>query len=177
MLEEPILDVLGDVRNDGRMHSLMEFIQPNDVQVRHIAEQLRFDENPVRSVQNFVNAYVSYFIEEIDLWRPPCEVLASRQGDCEKTAVLMVSLLRNYFSGEDVFVVVGKIFDRKKLYGHAWVELNGKFLESTLPYDKLIDESKYHPMVKFNDYRAYSHDVNPFGYVYVDDRYSMRLRK
>lgn len=96
--------------------------------------------------------YTSY-----DFWNFPAETLRDEMGDCEDTAILLCSLLRNRLSEDEVFVTVG-LFDS---FGHSWVTIydeNGRpiVLETTGSNVVMINESltespPYKPVFRFND--------------------------
>jgi len=176
MQDEPLADVIGDIRGDGQMHSLMELVQPYDKEVKRISEILNIDNRFVPNCMDFVGNYIRYRTTTIGLWLTPSEVLELQEGDCEKTSILLASLLRTIYSGEDVFVVLGLVNEDGQEKGHAWVELNEQILESTRDSHFLMDASKYKALLKFNDYRAYEMDKNPFGYMALSDRYQLALR-
>lgn len=177
MDSEPISDVLADVRQDGQLHSLKDFIQPHDPSVEKMSSILEKSPDFVKACQDFVHELVKYEMSTVGVWITPDEVLSLKHGDCEKTAVLLVSLLRTQYSGDEVFVVVGLSNDNGKWYGHAWAELQGDILESTNSSLFKVNPTKYRPYVKFNDYKAYGLDSNPFGYIILQERYGLKVRK
>jgi transglutaminase-like putative cysteine protease len=162
-----VTDYVGDVRNDGVMRSLMAFVQPDDSIVRIIAGELREPPDFVLACRYYVNKHIRYYKEANDLWRTPREVLDLGYGDCEKSSVLLASLLRYSYSGDEVFVVIGQIRDQKREYGHAWVQLKETILESTKDVNYRANPANYFPELMFSDQRAYKITDNDFGYIPV----------
>lgn len=96
---------------------------------------------------------LKYLIERstVDFWQYPSETLAWGYGDCEDSSICLCSLLRaGGIAPERVWVVVGTVNG----YGHAWVELDGRILETTLasaPNPVSRDYVEYTPRWRFND--------------------------
>lgn len=91
---------------------------------------------------------VSYRSDDGEFWHFPDEVIGQREGDCDDSALLLVSMLRRFYPADRVYAVVGTY----RGLGHAWVELDGEILETTYTYAHSVpDPQNYHPMVKFND--------------------------
>jgi hypothetical protein len=66
----------------------------------------------------------------------PMQVASIGESNCVGKSILLASLLRNRYSADDVYVVVGE-YVKEKVGGHAWVNLrkNGSWylLEATMP--------------------------------------------
>jgi len=77
----------------------------------------------------------------VDFWNFPGETLRDRMGDCEDSAVLLVSMIRRAFPSLDPYVSVGYFCPDGCVggpgFGHVWVSLleNGRWrvLDTTLP--------------------------------------------
>jgi len=95
----------------------------------------------------------SYRVTRIneEFWQLPSETIAWGYGDCDDTAILLCSLLRNFIPPERVSVVVG----RAGRWEHAWVQVDDKILETTLTAASLHSHSSsqndYRPEWRFND--------------------------
>lgn len=96
-----------------------------------------------------------------EFWQFPFETIDHGLGDCEDTAILLCSLLRNPLSPDEVQVAVGTYAG----YGHGWVSLvkDGEryVLETTLdrappggPY-QVLELHPYRPLLYFNDEQAF----------------------
>lgn len=95
--------------------------------------------------------------ETLDFWNFPSETLRDGIGDCEDTAILLCSILRNMLSEDEVFVT-GGLF---KGFGHAWVTIINNvgepiILETTgnnvvMVDTSLIENLPYEPIIRFND--------------------------
>ena len=106
-----------------------------------------------------------------DHWAFPAETLALGMGDCDDSATLLTSLLRNFLPQDRVFATVG-LFGRWG--GHVWVTaLNGRepfTLEATLaealPGPWVIpEEEPYIPFLRFNDRVAVEAKELPAGFL------------
>lgn len=160
MLE--LMDIKGDVRGDGQYHSLKDFVQPYDPLVMEIASVLTMSEDPVETAQDFVHRVIKYRKQNIEFWDYPAETLRRGEGDCDETAILLCSILRNYLSPEDVYVAVGNINGD----GHAWVVANWEIIESTASSGERVNEARYKPEVFFNDRYCYA-EPNGFGFIMI----------
>ncbi len=94
----------------------------------------------------------------IDYWNFPAETLRDRQGDCEDSTFLLVSLLRCALPGIPAYATVGTFEE----YGHVWTSVFdegiGDYLvmDTTLPRlpDNAPIESRtgaYQPLFRFNE--------------------------
>ncbi len=87
----------------------------------------------------------SYRSDDGEMWRFPAETISLGYGDCDDTAILLVSLLDNF---TNAYVAAGSY----KGYGHAWAQLNGTILDSTYASARPVpDPQDYIPYVLFND--------------------------
>lgn len=84
-------------------------------------------------------------------WEYPDEALSWKFADCEGTSIALCALLREYGIGpERVWVVVGELPPGR----HAWVEIDGHILETTLssaPNPSWRAFNGYAPAWRFND--------------------------
>ncbi len=97
---------------------------------------------------DFVCKSVSYKSDNGEFWFFPDEVIRRRAGDCDDSAILLCSLLRNFYPPNRVYVVAGTYRD----LGHAWVELDGEILEPTYTSARPVsDPQNYRKYAKFND--------------------------
>jgi len=91
---------------------------------------------------------VSYRSDDGEFWYFPDETLARNAGDCDDSSLLLLSMLRRFYSPDRVYAVAGTY----QRLGHMWVELDGKILETTYSYAHAVsDPQNYNPMFKFND--------------------------
>jgi transglutaminase-like putative cysteine protease len=105
-----------------------------------------------------------------DHWGFPAETLALGMGDCDDSAVLLTSLLRNFLPEDRVFATAG-LFGRWG--GHVWVSAYGSgafVLEATLsealPGPWVIpEEEPYFPIIRFNDRRVVEVSELPEGFL------------
>ncbi|MDD5547092.1 MAG: hypothetical protein PHO67_08080 [Candidatus Omnitrophica bacterium] len=93
-----------------------------------------------------------------DFWELPWETLdPPRYGDCEGSATVLVSLLRNFMPENEVYCTVGTYTG----WGHAWVSIvqGSSFftLDTTIPEAKIegvsavAEGDPYVPYIRFND--------------------------
>lgn len=105
-----------------------------------------------------VNAYIPYTPDAyyFDFWKTATETYDSRQGDCEDTAILLVSAAR--FIKFPVQFAIGYYVHGGERYGHGWAYYDSKslvgrvVLETTwetevTPGSWLPAQSSYHPTV------------------------------
>jgi len=91
---------------------------------------------------------VTYRSDDGEFWYTPSETLRQRAGDCDDSAILLVSMLRQFYPADRVYVAVGPY----RGLGHAWVELDGQILEATYTYaHPVADPQNYHAYALFND--------------------------
>jgi len=89
---------------------------------------------------------VSYRSDDGEWWEFPDEAIRDRASDCDGSANLLTSLLRS--AGFNAHTVVGSY----RGFGHAWVALDGKILETTYTYAHDVpDPQNYRAYAKFND--------------------------
>jgi len=118
-----------------------------------------------------------------EFWQFPFETIDHGLGDCEDTAILLCSLLRNPLSADEVHVGVGTYAG----YGHGWVSLlkDGEryVLETTLaaafpggPY-QVLEASPYRPLFYFNDEQAFEANggLGELGGAPWEDKGKLRL--
>lgn len=124
---------------------------PNRIQDYH--EKISFlNGNPIvrMPLKRSVNVY--------DFWELPWEVLdPPRYGDCEGSAMLLVSMLRNHLSPGEVYCTIGTYEGS----GHAWVTVVSGGSRYTLDTTKpqaapggalsIAEDDPYVPYIRFND--------------------------
>jgi len=168
-------DFLAKVRNDGKYHGVIELVQPNDPEVREIAEILSNSPDFIHSAQQFVNTFTSYENEQGDYWHPPKDTLAKEAGDCDCKSILLCSILRNRIPAEKIFCAFGLWILDGETTGHMWVvteDDNGedRVIESTAGPDHKL-RGRYILQAMFNDQYCFAtpeglkefdlHVVNP----------------
>lgn len=88
-----------------------------------------------------------------DYWNFPSETLRDGVGDCEDTAILLVSILRRRFPGLPAYVTVGYY----QGYGHVWVGLfrdgQWRVLDTTLrrPVPPPVEGPPYRALFRFHE--------------------------
>ncbi|GAJ02274.1 unnamed protein product, partial [marine sediment metagenome] len=126
----------------GQRYDLREFVQPDNPDVVESYSQIGPD---VWGCLDFVCRNIDYTRDIGEHWKFPSETLASGQGDCEDSSILLVSLLNNFTSS---YVVLGDY----QGYGHAWCQFDGQILESTYTQARPVtDPGNYEPLVLFNN--------------------------
>ena len=95
--------------------------------------------------------------EQYDFWNFPAETMRDMTGDCEDSAHLLCSILRNKLSEDEIFVTVGFFED----IGHAWVVIFNDIgepivLETTddniiKVSESIIEGEPYYPAFRYND--------------------------
>ncbi len=133
---------LVSVRYPGQRHDIRSFVQPDNPDVVAVYSQIGPD---AWQLLDFVCRHVSYKSEVGEHWQFPSETLARGQGDCEDSALLTCSLLRNFNDG---YVALGNY----QGYGHAWVDRGGQIYETTYTRAQPVpDPEHYIPYCLFND--------------------------
>jgi len=154
-------DLLASVRHDDNFHSITELVQPEDLEVRNVAQVLSESPDFVEACQGFVNSFTTYQREIGDYWTTPAEILRQRSGDCDDKAILLTSLLRNRIPAEKVFCAFGYWRVNGKRDGHMWVVMEGpndadRIIEATAgPGDSL--RGHYTLEALFNDVYAFAY--------------------
>ena len=165
-----VSDIQGKVRRDGKLYSLKSFITPTEPLIRDLAATLYQGGNFVKDAQDFVHSEIKYKSDIGDFWKYPVSVLSDGYDDCEGTAVLLCSILRNYIPAEDVYCVAGNW----KGEGHCWCvagDPDWHILETTRSSNRPAKEKDYSPDVFFNDQYCYG-KPSDFGFLLVGERYS-----
>lgn len=152
-------DLAADVRYSNKHEAIKNLVQPNDPEVRDLARVLVADADFVAASQAFVHSFTKYRTEIGDYWRMPAEMLDSREGDCDDSAILLCSILRNYIPADKVFCAVG-LWNGD---GHMWVVTDSgsgrdRIVESTASPDATI-RGNYKIEAIFNDRFALSTDL------------------
>ena len=118
---------------------LSEFITPDALEVKNlfgeITDGITSTENKVRACHRWVANNVKYkqFISgrlwvegkssvQKDLWLSPSLVKQVRVGNCANKAFLLTSLLRNELGSNEVYCVLGNLYNGK-VGGHAWTQV------------------------------------------------------
>jgi len=153
-------DILGDVRHNGKFHSVTSLVQPINPEVQELADVLIQDRDFVEAAQDFVNSFTPYVEEENDFWRTPSETLDLEGGDCDDKAILLCSILRNYLEPDEVYCAFGTWETDGEEDGHMWVVTSGRnhedrIVESTASSSKPL-KGKYKLMGMFNDKYAFA---------------------
>lgn len=131
------------VRGFGEWHDVRDFVQPHDLQVQAVVQQVGPD---WWELYRYVCEEFDYRSEAVEYWEFPSEVLASGAADCEGTSILLASLLKA--AGTQAYVVIGAYYG----YGHAWVQPDNQILETTLTEPILVDDPQnYKPYFYFDD--------------------------
>jgi len=163
-------DLLADVRHDHEHHSIRSLVQPDDQEVREVARLLVQATDFISAAQEFVNSFTTYGAEVGDFWRTPSETLekstlapAEAGVDCDDSAILLCSILRNYIPPDQVYCAFGLWAMGGKTDGHMFVVTKGeggedRILESTAPPGK-VTKGKYVIYGMFNDKYCFSTDI------------------
>ena len=157
-------DLLADVRHDQKHHSIRSLVQVDDPEVREIARVLVQATDFISGAQEFVNSFTTYGSEVGDFWRTPSETLEKQTGvDCDDSAILLCSILRNYLPPDQVYCAFGLWVMGGKADGHMFVVTKGeggedRILESTAPPGKSL-RGKYVIYGMFNDSYCFSTDI------------------
>lgn len=164
-------NLLADVRWDENYHGIRGLVQPQNPLVKKIADVLINAPDFIEATQDFVHTYTTYESEIGDFWAMPEEMLDKRSGDCDDSAILVCSILRNYIPADQVFCAVG-VKRNGKTEGHMWVQLNTGgddfIVESTAGSNAPL-RGKYVLSALFNDKYAFATEngLKEFGLVPV----------
>ena len=207
---DEVVDV-GFQRFKGETFDLREFVMPNTLMVKKAAEgrtpvecynfvvieiKYPYREKLPKGLDILVNLFADLHIlfrhpprpklsfAPLDFWKLPNETLRDNVGDCEDSSFLTASLMRAAgASTSEVYAVIGTVEISGMHYGHAWVEYDGKILETTYdippevyPETKDLYGSVYFPEIRFNDekvealyypktQKAFSLDTNMKEYI------------
>ncbi|KKK64944.1 hypothetical protein LCGC14_2979100 [marine sediment metagenome] len=153
-------DLLANVRRDRQFHSIRNLVQPDDPNVKEVADVLIQAPDFIEAAQDFVAEFASYQEEVGDYWGFPFETLAFKYGDCDDLAILLCSILRNGISADKVFCAIGTWEKRGEETGHMWVTIvnqNGRdrIVEATAPSYKRTGGT-YRLSAIFNDEYTWS---------------------
>ncbi len=168
-------DLLANVRWDGRYHSIRALVQPHDPDVMELAQILHGTPDFIEACHAFVHAFTTYQEEVGDYWRTPAESMDQKAIDCDDSAILLCSLLRNYLPPDQVFCSVGIWAKRGKSGGHMWVTVKefgkpARLLESTGPSTR-EPSGVYHLSALFNDEYTFAtkRGLKEFGLIPVEE--------
>lgn len=83
------------------------------------------DATDVLSIWKKVSEYITYKLDEGNIWQSPRQTYELRTGDCEDINLLFLAVLR--YRGYDAELVVGSTAPEETTVNHAWVvlRLNG----------------------------------------------------
>ena len=131
------------VRYPGEWHEVRDFIMPSAPGVQRIYSRVGAN---IWDLFDFVARNFSYRRDIGEFWQFPEETIATKQGDCEDTSILLTSLLRNF---SNAYTVLGSY----KNLAHAWVASHdGTILESTYTQARIVpDREEYRPYFLFNE--------------------------
>jgi len=135
---------LVNVRYSGQWYDIRDFVQPSDPDVITVFKQYGPD---YWALFDFVCRHVSYRLDIGEFFQFPPETLDRQLGDCEDSANLLTSLLRN---SRDIpaYSVLGAYCG----YGHAWCYTQGQILETTFTRAMTtIDPQNYYPYVYYDE--------------------------
>ena len=154
-------DLLASVRHDNEFHSITSLVQPDDPEVKKIAQVLMQADDFVKASQEFVNSFTDFKHEEGDYWSTPAEILERQSGDCDCKSILLTSILRNGMPADKVFCAFGHWSKNGDKEGHMWVALEGtekadKIIEATAGPDAPL-RGHYTTEAIFNDRYAFSY--------------------
>ncbi|GAI62925.1 unnamed protein product, partial [marine sediment metagenome] len=161
-------DLLADVRHDHEYHSIRSLVQVDDPEVREVARVLVQSSDFLTTAQEFVNSFTTYGSEVGDFWRTPSETLEKSDEpdpgvDCDDSAILLCSILRNYIPPDQVYCAFGLWTMGGKTDGHMFVVTKGeggedRLLESTAPPGKSL-RGNYVIYGIFNDSYCFATDI------------------
>lgn len=149
-------EIVAPVRGTAERYPLRSFVIPQDV----IPEAQQFQRDTI--ADSIVAAWqgtidrVLYWQDYGEFFKYPRETWDSRLGDCEDSAILLTSIIRNYM--QHVYVAIGFFLS----YGHSWTVVSlpeGDYvIESTLssmPPDpwliRVQETNEYVPYIYFNN--------------------------
>ena len=156
-------DILADVKNDDQYHSICSLVQPNDPEVKEVAQVLMQAPDFLTAAQEFVHSFTTYRLEVGDYWGPPAETLRNEAGDCDDLGILLCSLLRNGMPADKVYCAFGLWDYAGRTGGHLWVVVQDdsgedKVIEATASPD-FPGKGKYYLHGMFNDQYAFATDI------------------
>ncbi len=135
-------EYLVSVRFPWVQHEIREFIQPDNRWVVALCCQIGPD---VEACLDWVCRNITYIEDPWEHWSFPAETIRRGAGDCEDSAFLTCSLLRNFTNAHAVLGTVSG-------YGHSWCQANGKILETTYTScGPVPNPGDYQPYVLFNE--------------------------
>ncbi|MBA7633190.1 hypothetical protein ES703_40752 [subsurface metagenome] len=126
----------------GQWYDLQAFVQPSNPDVVAIYSEVGPDS---WGLYDWVCQNIDYHLDIGEYWETPSETLAWGEADCEGTAILLCSMLRNF---TNAYVVVGDYYG----YGHAWVAEGDQIYETTYTSARSVpDPNDYQAFCLFND--------------------------
>jgi len=159
--------LLVEVRNPGEWHEIREFVNPHDAEVQRIY----YDVGPdAWALLDWVCHNVSYNPDNGEWWSFPGETVRKALGDCDDSASLTCSLIRNF---TQCYEVLGTY----RGFGHAWDQLDSEILESTYAYAHPVpDPQNYRPFVMFNDQEVIEMWPGALSQLFALGRHNERLK-
>ena len=105
--------------------------------------------NIAYTLWDWVCRNIQYRADNGEYWFFPDETLREMAEDCDGSSILLASMLRQAgYTPNRVYVVIGTY----RGFGHAWVELDGKILETTYSSAHTVpDPHNYKWLAAFND--------------------------
>ncbi len=128
----------------GQWHDVKAFVQPDNPDVVAIYSQIGPDP---WALYDWVCRNIDYRRDIGEFFQWPSETIATKQGDCEDSSILLTSLIR---AGgvPNCHVALGSLGG----WGHAWVVSEGEILEATYTSARHVpDPEDYCPYVLFSD--------------------------
>lgn len=151
-----------DVRYSNAHVPIRRLVTPYEPEVREVAEVLHNAPDFVTACQDFVHSFTTYAHEPGDYWATPAETLEIRAGDCDCLAILLCSLLRNFYPADKVFCAVGDWNVAGNSQGHMFVVLEDggeeRVLEATAAPERPL-AGTYTCYAIFNDRYCFASDI------------------
>ncbi len=127
------------VRNAGEWHEIREFVTPHAPEVQALYSQIG---PSVDGCLQWVCSQVEYRYDIGEFFQFPVETVITRRGDCEDSAILLASLLKNF---SNAHVILGSY----RGWGHSWVAKEGEILEATYSQARAVpDPENYKGLVE-----------------------------
>ena len=135
-------------RYPGQWHEIRDFIQPDDPDVIAIYGETGPD---VWACLDWVCRNIAYRQDITEWWSFPAETINRGSGDCEDSAFLVCSLLKNFTNAH---VALGNC----QGYSHSWCQLDGQIFETTYIEARPVPNPQHY-----------------FGYVYFNNQEVIEL--
>jgi len=153
-------DLAADVRYKHSHIPVRHLVQPDDPEVKELADILYQAPDFLEASHAFVYSFAQYAREEGDYWRTPHETLELQAGDCDDLSILLCSILRKYIPPEKVYCAVGMWTIHGRREGHMFVLVDGedgtdRIIEATAPPEMPV-QGRYELYAIFNDKYCFS---------------------